>query len=351
MAEKVLKQRDAGEQRGLAQTAPPKTTLMAGIAKFRELGLLGFIILLSIAVQLRNPSFLSLENLNDMMTNTAILSILAVGMMLVIVTRGIDLSIGATLALSGMIAALTVGRYPELHPVFAILLGIAIGIVCGVLLGFLTSKMGILPIIATLGMMNVFRGITFMVSGGKWVSAHQMPTSFKSIATSSILGINTLIFIAVLIYIVAYYFINHTRTGRQIYAVGSNPESAKISGINTDKILWLVYTIMGGLAGLAGVLWVSKFASAQGDTAMGYELNVIAACVLGGVSIAGGSGKISGIILGSILLGILNNALPLINVSPFWQSGIQGSIILVAVILNAFVKRGVDRNNLMRRKI
>lgn len=326
-------------------------SLGGGIAKFRELGLLGFILVLCVVVQLRNPSFLTLENMNDMVTNTAILSILAVGMMLVIVTRGIDLSTGAILALSGMIAALTVSKFPDINPLIAIAIGTAVGLVCGVVVGFLVSKVGILPIIATLGMMNVFRGLTFMTSGGKWVSAHQMPASFKNIATSSILGINTLIFIAIVIYIVFYYFINHTRTGRQIYAVGSNPESAKISGINTDKILWLVYSIMGGLSGLAGVLWVSKFASAQGDTAAGYELNVIAACVLGGVSIAGGSGKISGIILGSVLLGILNNALPLINVSAFWQTGIQGSIILVAVIINALVKRSVDRNNLMRRKI
>ncbi len=335
----------------MAEIALQKKINIASVSKFRELGLLGFIIVLSILVQIRNQSFLTLENINDMITNTAILSILTVGMMLVIVTRGIDLSIGATLALSGMISALTVGANPDLNPVLAILLGIIVGTVCGGILGLLISKGGILPIIASLGMMNVFRGLTFMVSGGKWVSAHQMPTSFKGIATSSILGINTLIFIAIVIYIVFYYFLNHTRTGRKIYAVGSNPESAKISGISNDKVLWMVYTIMGALAGLAGVLWVSKFASAQGDTAMGYELNVIAACVLGGVNIAGGSGKISGIILGSLLLGILNNALPLINVSPFWQQAIQGVIILVAVVINAIVKRGVDRNNLMRRKI
>jgi len=328
-----------------------KRLKFTGISKFRELGLLVFIILLSVLVQLRNPNFLTLENINDMIKNTAILSILTVGMMLVIVTRGIDLSIGSTLALSGMVSALTVSANTNLHPLLAILLGTLIGTVCGCILGFLISKAGILPIIATLGMMNVYRGLTFMISGGKWVSAHQMPGSFKAIATNSILGINVLIFIAILIYIIFYYFINHTRTGRQIYAVGSNPEAAKVSGINTVKVLWMVYTIMGALAGLAGVLWVSKFASAQGDTAMGYEMDVIAACVLGGVNIAGGSGKISGIILGSLLLGILNNALPLINVSPFWQEAIQGVIILVAVIVNALVKRNVDRKNLMRRKI
>jgi len=325
--------------------------LSAKIAKFRELGLLGFIVVLSVFIQLRNPNFLTLENINDLLTNTAILSILAVGMMLVIVTRGIDLSIGATLALSGMIASMTVKAYPSIHPLLAILEGTLVGTVCGALLGVLVARGGVLPIIATLGMMNVYRGLTFMVSDGKWVSAHEMPDSFKGIATGSAFGINTLVLIAILIYVVMFYFVNYTRTGRQIYAVGSNPESAQISGISNARILWLVYTIMGGLAGLSGVLWVSKFASAQGDTAMGYEMSVIAACVLGGVSIAGGSGKISGVILGSILLGILNNALPLIDVSPFWQTAIQGSIILVAVIVNVLVKRGVDRNHLLRRSI
>lgn len=337
--------------KSLAAPAVDKRTLGASIAKFRELGLLVFIIVLSVLVQLNNSSFLTLENMNDLITNTAILSILSVGMMLVIITRGIDLSIGATLALSGMISAMTVSAYPNLNPVAVLILGTLVGLVSGIVIGLLIAKTGVLPIIATLGMMNVIRGLTFTVSGGKWVSAHQMPDSFKAIATGSVLGINNLIFIAIIIYIMFYYFINHTRTGRQIYAVGSNPESAKISGINNEKILWMVYSIMGGLSGLAGVLWVSKFASAQGDTASGYELSVIAACVLGGVSIAGGSGKISGILLGSILLGILNNALPLINVSPFWQMAIQGTIILIAVLVNALVKRGVDRNHLMRRKV
>jgi rhamnose transport system permease protein len=320
-------------------------------SKFRELGMLLTIILVSVFVQLRNPNFLTLENINDMLTNTAILSILAVGMMLVIVTRGIDLSIGATLALSGMISALTVSVYQNLHPILAILLGTVVGILCGGVVGLLVSKCSVLPIIASLGMMNIYRGLTFMISGGKWVSSYQMPQSFKAIATSRILGINTLVFIAIIIYVIFYYFVNYTRTGRQIYAIGSNPESARITGINNEKILFLVYIVMGALAGLAGVLWVSKFASAQGDTAMGYEMSVIAACVLGGVSMSGGFGKISGVIMGSVLLGILNNSLPLIKVSPFWQQAIQGVIILTAVIINTIVKRRVDKNNLLRRKI
>jgi rhamnose transport system permease protein len=327
------------------------TTVSTMIARFRELGLLVFILLLSVAIQLRNPSFLTWENINDIAANTAILSILSVGMMLVIVTRGIDLSIGATLALSGMISAIAVSRYPDMHPLAAMAIGIGVGLLCGMVLGVLVAWVKILPIIATLGMMNVYRGLTFEASGGKWISAHQMPPGFKEIATGAYFGINNLVMIAIVIYVISYYFVNHTRTGRRIYAIGSNPESAEISGIRSGRILWLVYTIMGGLAGLCGVLWVSKFASAQGDTAMGYELSVIAACVLGGVSIAGGVGKISGILLGSILLGILNNALPMLNVSPFWQMFIQGAIILFAVLVNAMVKRGIDRNHLMRRRI
>lgn len=324
---------------------------MRNISKFREMGLLVFIVILCVFIQFKNPSFLSFENINDLLTNTAILSILAVGMMMVLLTAGIDLSIGSTLALSGMTASLVVSNNPGISPIVAILIGVAVGTVCGFIVGFLVSMFGIFPIIASLGMMNVYRGLTFMSSGGKWVSAHQMPESFKGIATGSILGINTLIFIAIVIYIVFYYFINYTRTGRQIYAVGSNVASAKISGINTKKTLLLVYTLMGSLSGLAGVLWVSKFASAQGDTATGYELNVIAACVLGGVSVAGGYGKVSGLLVGALLLGILNNALPLINVSPFWQNAIQGCIILVAILMNAYVKRRATKENLMRRKI
>jgi len=318
---------------------------------FRDAGLLGFIVALSVLVQILNPSFLSLENLADMAKNTAILSILSVGMMLVIITRGIDLSIGATLALSGMVAASTVATWKDTHPLVAIALGIGIGLVSGSIVGLLVARGKVLPIIASLGLMNIFRGVTFLVSDGQWISANQMPASFKGIALSSFLGINALIWIAFFIYLLAWWFLTWNRMGRQIYAVGSNPESARVSGINIERTLYWVYTLMGGLSGLAGVLWVSKFASAQGDTAMGFELSVIAACVLGGVSIAGGSGKISGILMGTLLLGILNNALPLVNVSPFWQTFIQGSIILIAVIINALVKRRAVRRTMRKRNI
>lgn len=326
-------------------------SLFLRIGKFREAGLLVFIFALMGVSQYYNDNFFTFENFDDLLTNTSILSILALGMMLVIITRGIDLSIGASLAFAGMSAALIIAAYPDMNPYLTVVIGTVVGLACGFVVGVLVSIFGVLPIIASLGMMYVFRAGTFILSGGKWVSAYQMPDAFKGMATARIFGVNRFIFIAAAFYVVFYYFTNHTRTGRRVYAVGSNPDSATISGIKTKRVLCMVYSIMGALAGFCGVLWVSKFASAQGDTAQGYEMNVIAACVLGGVNIAGGSGKVSGVLLGSLLLGVLNNCLPMINVSPFWQNGIQGGIILVAVIVNALVKRNVDRSNLMRRPI
>ena len=317
----------------------------------RELGMFIFILILALIIQLRNPVFLSATNLNAILTNTSILAILAVGMMLVLVTRGIDLSIGAIIAFTGMITALTVAANPGMHPLVALLEGSLIGLAVGTVTGALVAYGNILPIIATLGMMNMLRGLTYVISGGQWVSSYQMSEGFKGIATGKTLGLNNLVVIAVCIYLFAAWFIRHTRTGRRIYAVGSNPEAAEVSGLHKKRLILLAYSIMGALAGLSGVLWVAKFASAQGNTALSYELQVIAACILGGVSISGGVGRISGIILGAILLGILNNALPLVNISPFWQLGIQGLTILVAVVTNVLVKRNNEKAALRRREI
>jgi len=320
-------------------------------SNFRELGLVFFIIILSIAVQFRTQEFFTLNNMNNLFTNTAILGILSVGMMLVLLTGGIDLSIGAVIAFTGMVSALTAKNFPELHPAIVVLEGALIGAVVGFITGTLVSRFSILPIIASLGMMNIMRGMTYVASRGAWVSAYQMPDSFKRMATNRFLGINNLIIIAIVVYIVFYFFINHSKTGRRIYAVGSSREAADIIGLPSKRIVTLVYVLMGFLAGLGGVLWVSKFASAQGDTALGYELNVIAACVLGGIAVSGGRGSVGGLVLGVILFGVLANALPLINVSPFWQQAIQGFVILAAIITNVMIKRNHDRSNLRRRAI
>ncbi|NLW10498.1 MAG: ABC transporter permease [Clostridiaceae bacterium] len=321
------------------------------VARLRDIGLVLFIVILSIFIQFRNSQFLTISNLNNMLINACIMGILAVGMMMVIITGGIDLSIGSTLALSGMSAGLFVRDNPDAPVIIAVLIGIAVGMAAGFVNGLLVGKGGVLPLIATLGMMNVYRGLTYIIAGGAWVSAHQMNDGFKAISFYNILGINSMIWIAAIVFLIAYFFLNYTRTGRRVYAVGSNYEASQISGTNVDNIQILVYTIMGGVSGLSGILWVSRFASAQGDTAQGFEMNVIAACVLGGVSITGGSGKVPGVALGTLLLGILRNSLPLLKVSPFWQDAIYGVIIMIAIIVNVMVKRTVDKRNLQRRHI
>ncbi|MEQ7138966.1 ABC transporter permease [Enterococcus casseliflavus] len=317
----------------------------------RELGLILFILVASVFIQTQNSSFLTMVNLTDMLTNTSILAILAVGMMMVLITGGIDLSVGAVVALSGMSSAVFIRDFPNIPVIVAVLVGLFVGLFSGLVLGLLIAKGRILPIIASLGMMNVYRGLTYIVGDNQWVSAFQMTDAFKEIATGSFLGINHLIWAAFIVLAVFYYILNFTRNGRRMYAVGSNEEATAITGISKERTLILVYMLNGLLAGLAGVLWVSKFASAQGDTASGYELNVIAACVLGGVSVNGGVGKISGLITGALLFGILNNALPLLNASTFWEDAIQGVVIVAAIVMNVLMKRRSDAAALKRREL
>ncbi|MFV0503144.1 MAG: ABC transporter permease, partial [Lachnospirales bacterium] len=176
-----------------------------------------------------------------------------------------------------------------------------------------------------------------------------MSKEFMAVATGDFLGINNLIWIAIGVILFTAYFLNSTKTGRKIYAIGNSVESAKVSGINTKNVLLLTYTLMGALAGLGGILYVCKYAAAQGETAIGYEMNVIAACVLGGVSAAGGTGKVHGAVLGAVLFGMLNNALPLLQISPFWQEAIRGLIILFSILANVMISRKADRKALERR--
>ena len=203
-----------------------KGSQSSAVEKFREIGLVIFIVVVCALVQLRNREFLTVLNIGQILANTAILGILSVGMMMVLLTGGIDLSIGATMAFSGMVAALTVRGNFAIPPLVLVLEGTAIGAVVGFVIGFLIARFSILPIIASLGLMNAIRGLTYVVSGRQWVSAYQMSDGFKALATGRIFGVNNLVVIAVVIYLIFYYFITYTRTGRRIYAVGSNPEAA-----------------------------------------------------------------------------------------------------------------------------
>lgn len=330
---------------------------MAKVKKFfstniREISLLIVMMVIAIFVEYRSGgNFLTAENLSDMFTETSVLAICAVGMMFVMVTGGIDLSIGAIMALGAMAGCTVLKNNPGIPTIAVVAIAMAVGTVSGFLNGVLVSKLKILPIIATLGTMNIYRGITYLVANGSWVKQQEMGSNFLSLATGKVLGINNLILIALVVYIAAAFFMTQTRTGRKIYAVGNSEESARVSGIKTDNTLILVYTLLGVIAGLAGTLYVCKYGVAQGETCTGYEMNVIAACVLGGVSVNGGTGRVPGVLLGAVLLGILNNAMPLIHVSSFWQEAIRGLIILLSIAANSLIQRNVEMKALRRRNI
>lgn len=321
---------------------------MVELFKKREFNLFVFILFIIFGVSLRAPSFLKLNNFVDILNDTAILSMVAIGQLMIIVTGGIDLSVGSSLALSGMSVALLNQYHPEIPIFMIILISIAIGLLLGSINGLLVSQAKIPPIITTLGTMSIYRGLVFVLSKGTWVSAHEMTEAFRDFPRRSFLGIPSLIFISILIVILFFIFLNFTRTGREIYGVGGNKVASQYVGINLKKIQYIVFALCGGITGLAGFLWVARYAAAQSETAIGFELQTIAACVISGVSIMGGSGTIIGVTLGAFFMGIVYNALTMIKVSPFWQMAIQGFIILFAIIINTVM----DKRNqqLMLRK-
>lgn len=322
------------------------------LAKNRELALIFLIVGIIVIVSLRNSEFLKFNNLIDILKDTTILIMLSCGMMVVMLTGGIDISIASNLAFAGFVVPLIIRDYwQDMPPAVAILIGMGLGCMLGLLNGFLVGKLKILPFIVTMGTMNMFRGLTFVVSDNSRISAPDMSTSFKQIASGDVFGISNLVLFAAICLVAFYVFLNWFKTGKRIYAVGSNLESAKIVGINTDNIIMLAYVISGVIAGMCGVLWSSKYALATSTAADGFEMNVIPACVIGGVSFNGGTGKVQGVLLGAILMGLINNILPMLLISSYWKKAILGIIIIIAVLSNAIIVRRAHTRNLKMREI
>lgn len=319
------------------------SNLLWTLIRFREAGISIFIVLLVFVVTLRAPAFLTTDNFNDILLNISILAIVALAQTMVIITHGIDLSVSSMIGLVAMMVAFVVKQNPELPVLFAVLLGMVLGSVLGSFNGLIISRGNVPPIIATLGTLSIYRGLVFFYSQGTWINSFELPKNFKMLSKGTPFGLPNMVIIAILVALAVYYFLNHTRTGRDIYAVGTNPDAAQFAGIRKDRIIFLVYLLSGLLAGLAAVLWVSRFESAQTNTAAGFELQTVAASVVGGVSISGGVGTVPGVLLGALLLGIIQNSLTLIRISPFWQLAAQGLLILIAVISDKWILSRVER--------
>jgi rhamnose transport system permease protein len=309
----------------------------------REAALAAIVGLLIIVVGIRAPVFVSASSLTSVLIDTSFLFMLALAQMTVILTRGIDLSVASNLALTGMVMALFAAAHPDVPMIVVLLLSILCGLTFGAVNGVLVAYVGIPPIVVTLGTLAIFRGLIFLIAGGKWIESSSMSPAFVEFPKTIFLGVHILLWIAALVIAGFALFLNFTRTGRALYAIGGNPVAARYCGIDIQRHQVLVYALAGAVSGLCGSLWVSRYGIAYVDIASGYELTIIAACVIGGVSIAGGIGSVSGACLGALFLGVVVNALPVINVSPFWQTAISGAVILAAVIINARSEKRVGK--------
>lgn len=308
--------------------------MIKNLLKYRELLLAVVIVLMVLGVGARSPEFIGAGNLLEMFNDTSILIILALGQMMVLLTKGIDLSMAANLALTGMIVALINFYHPDIPVWSLVVLATVLGLIMGAVNGLLVWKVGIPPIVVTLGTMSIYRGIIFLLSNGGWINAHQMSPDFLSLPRAPFLGLPLLGWCAIAALILVAYFLRYSRTGRALYTAGGNATAAYYTGINAGKMQFISFCLSGALAGFCGYLWISRFAVAYVDVANGFELQIVAACVIGGISTMGGIGSVVGCLLGALFLGVINNALPVIEVSPFWQMAISGAVIVIAVILN-----------------
>ncbi|HWO96553.1 MAG TPA: ABC transporter permease [Bacillus sp. (in: firmicutes)] len=299
-------------------------------AVFEKMYALLGLVLLSVTLSILSPYFLTTDNLLSIALQTAIIAILALGQVYVIISGGIDLSVGSILALSGVVSAqLLVAGWPTA-------LAIAAGVLAGALLGFINglviTKGKLPPFIVTLGMMGVARGLSLVLTDGLPVSG--LPETFTKLGNETIFYIPIPVIFLIIVGIIATFILSRTIFGRYVYSIGSNEEAAQLSGINVSFHKLMIYVVCGLLSGLAGVLLTARLVSAQPSAGMGYELDAIAAVVIGGASLIGGVGTVGGTIIGAFIMGVLRNGLNLLNVSPFWQQIAIGVVIVLAVYLD-----------------
>ncbi|KXF75781.1 sugar ABC transporter permease [Paramesorhizobium deserti] len=312
----------------------------------QEYGIFVAFLLLALVLSISNEYFLTAGNISNVLLQTSINGILAIGMTFVILTRGIDLSVGSVVALAGIVSASfattssTAGvpgaPYPAL---LALPVGLLVGIACGAIVGIIVSRFAVPAFVATLGMLSAARGMTLLYGGGRPVPA--LTPEFRWIGTGNILGIPMPVVLLAIVFLVSWWVLNRTRFGRYIYAVGGNPHAAVTSGINVSRLRLSVYVISGGLAGLAGMLLSARTGSALPQAGISYELDAIAAVVIGGTSLSGGVGRITGTLVGALIIGVMNNGLDLMGVQSYYQQVLKGALIVGAVMLDQKRNQGV----------
>ena len=301
----------------------------------RETGILLALVLVIVAATVKNPNFLfSSDGFRDLLLTPSILLLVAVGQAIVIITRNVDLSVGSVLGLTAYLTGRLFIDVPGI-PVIAVF---AIGIVAGGLLGLINGALvafaKVPALVITLGTLYAYRGINVLWTGSDRINSSDMPASFLALGTQSILFIPVLTIIALVVLIVAAWYLRNQRGGRELYAIGSDPAAANLYGLKVTQRVLAAFILCGALAGLAGVLYAARYGTVNSQAGAGYELNAVGAAVIGGVAIFGGSGSVWGAAIGAYLLLTINRALPILGVQDFWQRAVVGALIIGAIVLD-----------------
>ncbi|CAM4300701.1 ribose ABC transporter permease [Paenibacillus alkaliterrae] len=297
----------------------------------QKLGPLIGLLIITVILIIASPNFLTVNNILNVFRQVSINALIAFGMTFVILTGGIDLSVGATLALSG---ALTAGLLNGgMDPLTAIIIGLVAGGVMGAVNGLLITKANIAPFIATLATMTIYRGFALVYTDGRPITGFESEL-FTLVGGGYFFGVPVPVIITIIIFAILFFILRKTTFGRNVYAIGGNEEASLLSGIKTGRFKIYVYALTGLLSALAGIILTSRLNSAQANAGFGYELDAIAAVVLGGTSLSGGRGWIVGTLVGALIIGVLNNGLNLLGVSSFYQQVVKGMVILLAVLLD-----------------
>ena len=318
-------------------STPAWLSLIRGIVARREFGLLCSMLAIVIPISVINPRMLSGTNITALSMDTSLLMIVAISQMLVILTRNIDLSIASVIGLSAYAAASALHAHPDMGVFAALALSCAVGVACGLTNGLIVAYGKVPAIVATLGTMSVFRGATSLWAGGKQISADQVPQAWLDMTSARIMGVPSVVIISLVICGVFALGFRWLSIGREVYAVGSNPTGAALIGIPVKQRILGAFVLSGLLAGLDGALWASRYATVDARVALGYEFTTVAAAVVGGVALRGGSGTLLGVLFGGLTLLVIRNGLTLVRVDPLWLQGIFGLVILAAISVDAFV--------------
>jgi rhamnose transport system permease protein len=320
---------------------------LASLARIRELRLLLALLLISALVTLREPRFLQATNLEQVALSATLVCIVTLGETLVIIARQIDLSVGAIVATSAFVSAEWLERNPDTSILLVLLIGCTVGLALGAGNAILVAFFRIPAIIATLGTLAIYRGGVIVYAGGRQISATVLPDEYGQMVDIEVLGLPLLVWLAVLITVTLGLIARFTRSGRNIYALGSNPEGAVFAGIGETRHIALVFLLSGLLCGLVGVLWGARFGTIDAVIAPDLNLQAISAAVVGGVSIFGGSGSVYGAAVGSVIFAVLQNGVQLLGINQFWLQAILGAVILVTVF---FYSRATRRTEELERK-